>query len=352
MKAMFRPLLSAGVAVAALFLAAPAVAEPPAALSLVGRADLPGYSGDFDHFAYDLKGNRLFLAAEDHATLEVFDLRSGEHLKTIEGFDAPHSILYLPASNRLLVTDSGKTLTKVLDGTSYKPLGTIRLTPGADSTGYDVPRNRYYVVTGGKNADMKQSFLAEIDPASGKHYGDIPFDAEHVEAMAVEQRGGHLYINVTDKNYVAVVDKKTRKVVGNWSIKEAEQNALAAMDEEAHRLFVVTRKPGKLLVLDTGTGATVASFDAPGRADQVAFDQANHRIYVMGGQGYIGVYQEIDPDHYAKLPDVQTAAGAKTGILVPELSRLFIAVSPGDGKTGAAVLQFAVAPAGTAAGTQ
>jgi hypothetical protein len=29
---------------------------------------LPGFTGDFDHFGLDLKGKRLFLAAEDHKT--------------------------------------------------------------------------------------------------------------------------------------------------------------------------------------------------------------------------------------------------------------------------------------------
>jgi hypothetical protein len=39
---------------------------------------LPGIDGDFDHFAYDLKRNRLIAAAEEHHTLELFDLKSGK----------------------------------------------------------------------------------------------------------------------------------------------------------------------------------------------------------------------------------------------------------------------------------
>jgi len=327
---------------------APAAAAD-APLKLVGHADLPGYTGDFDHFAYDAKGNRLFLAAEDHGTLEVFDLHSGEHLKTIKGFDTPHSIFYVPAKNRLLVTDSGESMTKVLDATSYKIVGSIKLTPGADSIGYDAGRNRLYVVTGGKDVKMKECFLAEIDPDTGKHYGDLKFDSDHTEAMAVEQQGDHLYINITDKNYMAVVDKKTRAVVGTWPIKEAEQNAPVAMDEASHRLFVVTRKPGKLVVLNADTGASIASFTAPGRTDEVVFDKLNRRIYVLGGEGYIGVFQEKDADHYEELAHVPTASGAKTGILVPELNRLYVAVSPGEGKTGAEVLQFSVAADGATA---
>ena len=85
--------------------AASASGPAGAPLRLLGRTELPDYSGDFDHFAVDVPGNRLFLAAEDHGTLEVFDLRSGRHLKTVKGVETPHSILYMPDRNRLLVTD-------------------------------------------------------------------------------------------------------------------------------------------------------------------------------------------------------------------------------------------------------
>ena len=49
---------------------------PP--LRLRQTVDLPGYTGDFDHFAADRQRGRLLLAAEDHGTLEVFDLSTGQ----------------------------------------------------------------------------------------------------------------------------------------------------------------------------------------------------------------------------------------------------------------------------------
>ena len=52
---------------------------------LIKTVELPGYSGDFDHFAVDYDRNRLLLAAEDHGTLEVFDLGTSAHLRTVTG---------------------------------------------------------------------------------------------------------------------------------------------------------------------------------------------------------------------------------------------------------------------------
>src|SRR5689334_21199722 len=120
-----------------VLLAGCAAASDSAPLKLLQSVDLPKYSGDFDHFAADVKGNRLFLAGEDGGTLEVFDLRTGAHVKTVTGMETPHAIHYEPAKNRLIVSNSGNGLSKVLDGTSYAAVDTIRLVPGADVMSYD-----------------------------------------------------------------------------------------------------------------------------------------------------------------------------------------------------------------------
>lgn len=324
----------------ALTQAAKSVDDAP--LKLIQSVDLPNYSGDFDHFAVDLGGKRLFLAAEDHGTVEVFNLNSGTKMRTIEGFEAPHSFLFMPEADRLLVTDSGKGLSKILDANNFKVITTVQITPGADSIGFDRATHQLYIVTGGKDVQMNHSFLSIVNPVNGKHLGDIPFDANHVEAMAIEQNGQRLFINITDRNHVAVIDKNKRRIIDRWPVNECQQNSPIALDEPNHRLFVVCRKPGMLVVFDTSTGKSIAGLPAPERADDVVFDGQRHRVYVTGGEGYIGVYQQKDPDHYELISKVPSAVGAKTALLVPQLNRLYVAVSPGEGKVGAKVLTFEI----------
>jgi DNA-binding beta-propeller fold protein YncE len=328
-------------------LAAPAVmAAPPseaAAMRQGGRVELPGYTGDFDHFGVDVAGNRLFLAAEDHGTIEVFELGSGKHLKTIAGVEQPHGVLYLAGQNRLLVTDSGAGYTKVFDATSYQLIDAIKLAPGADSMAYDPAGKFMYIVTGGKNGQMKESFLVKVDPRTGKQVAQRKFDTDKVEAMAVERKGNHLYVNVTGKDEIAVLDKVTLKVLKTWPVSAGKTNAAMAFDEAHARLFVVTRKPYQLLVLDTATGATVATFAAPERTNEAIYDERNHRIY-LAGDHFINVIQQAGANQYEALAPIATAKGAKTAIYVSQLNRLFAAVSPGEDKTVAAVLRFDVTP--------
>src|SRR3981189_1943875 len=99
---------------------------------MVPKIALPGIDGDFDHFTADVKGNRLFLAAEEHHTVEVFDLHSGKKLHSITGFNTPHSILYVPEANKLFVVDGGKGgSVQILDATSYAAQKSVKLSEDA-----------------------------------------------------------------------------------------------------------------------------------------------------------------------------------------------------------------------------
>lgn len=319
-----------------------AVAQSASPVKLVQTIDLPGYTGDFDHFAYDAQRGRLLLAAEDHATLEVFDADSGKHLRTVKGFGAPHAILVRKGSPTIFVTDSGPEMSKLMDADSYADKGKVTLVEGADSIGYDAAANRVYVVTGGKDVKMDTAELAQVNPDDGKKTGAIKINANHVEAMAIEKGGDRLFINLTDKNTLAVINRKTLKVVGQWPVPPAKQNAVIAFDEAAHRIFLVCREPGMMVVMNSDTGAVTNSLPAPLRVDDAAYDKAGKRLFVPGGEGWMAVYDVSDPDHVKLAAKVTTMAGAKTALLVPELKKLFIAASPGESKAMAKVLVYSV----------
>src|SRR5437588_8673206 len=97
-----------------------AKAQEKLPLRLITTTPMPGYTGDFDHFAVDRKGNRLFLAAEEHKTVEVFDLRTGARLHTIDGFAHPLMMVYLPDSDQLVVTDGDDNTVELVDAKQYK----------------------------------------------------------------------------------------------------------------------------------------------------------------------------------------------------------------------------------------
>jgi hypothetical protein len=63
-----------------------------------------------------------------------------------------------------------------------------------------------------------------------------------------------------------------------------------------------------------------------GDTDDVYFDPTHRFVYVIGGEGAVDVFRMSDPDHYEHAGRTNTASGARTGLFIPELDRLFVAV--------------------------
>jgi DNA-binding beta-propeller fold protein YncE len=325
-------------------LAARNAAQEKSPMKLVATTPLPGFTGDFDHFAVDLKGKRLFLTAEDHKTVEVFDL-DGKRITSITGFGQPHAILFMPDVNKFIVTDGdGFGMVELVSGVDYKILSTIKLPPGVDGAVYNPVNQYYYVESGGEETGGKTHKINIIDTKAFKLAGDITLPGNHSEAMAITSDGKKMYVNLTGPKEVGVVDLATRELVARWPITGAETPNSIALDEPHHRLFVATRTPPQFHVFDTDSGKIVTTVPISGFNDDMWFDVARKRIYCSGSETTTVLIQK-DADHYEVVAEVKTGYRAKTSLYVPQLSRFYAAVS-GKGKPGAqlAVEVFDVEP--------
>ncbi len=302
-------------------------------LKLIKATPMPGFTGDFDHFGLDLKGNRLFLAAEEHKTVEVFDLRTGKRIHSIEGFGQPLMMVYLSDSNQLVVTDGGDSAVQLVDCRKYAIIKTIKLSEGVDHGVFN-PVNKYYYVESGGGHSAPTHVLSIIDTKSFKHVGDIAgLPGSSNEGMVIDHAGKKLYVNLTGTDEVGVIDLDTRRFVAKWPLPDAHVAHPILLDEPNHRLFIATRKPAQFIVFDTDTGKALASLPCVGVNSDMSFDVSRKRIYVTGSET-ASVFEQRDANHYEHIAEVPTAYRAKSSIFVPDLKRLYVAAS-GKGKPDA-----------------
>jgi DNA-binding beta-propeller fold protein YncE len=314
---------------AAFLLSVQLVAAPTAApLKLTAKYEMPAsVKGRFDHLGIDISGNRLFVVAEEAQQVLVFDLATGKFIRAIK-VDHPHAVLYREDLSRIYITDEGKGVLNIYDGKTYNPLKTVPLKVDADSIGYDPATHYLYIDNGGDNAHEKFTMLSVVDTTAATKLADIKIDGDTLEAMALEKSGDRLYLNNPAKNEVEVIDRKTNKVATTWPVKLGKGNATMALDESAHRLFVGCRS-GAIVVFDSQTGKELQALPVGKGVDDLMFDPATKRIYATsGGTGAVDVYKENDPDHYESLGHIPSGPGAKTGLLVPQLARLYVPVPP------------------------
>jgi DNA-binding beta-propeller fold protein YncE len=308
-------------------------AQEKVPLKLIIRTPMPGFTGDFDHFGVDLKGNRLFLAAEEHKTVEVFDLRTGALTHSIEGFGQPLMMVYLPESDRLVVTDGGDSAVHLVDCKTYKIVRTIKLGQGVDH-GVLNPANKYYYVESGGGSSAPTHVLSIIDTKSFKHVGDIAgLPGSSNEGMVIDRAGKKLYVNLTGTDEVGIVDLGTNQLVARWPLPDAHVAHAMVLDEPDHRIFIATRQPAHFIAFNTETGKVVTSLPCVGVNSDMSFDASRKRVYVTGSET-ASVFEQRDADHYEHIAEVPTAHRAQSSIFVPDLKRLYVAVS-GKGKPDA-----------------
>ena len=309
-----------------LFFCATAFAQKTP-LKLEHTTPLPElHDGDFDHFLADVEGNRLFATAEENSKVLVFDLKTNKLIHSIDDLKAPHSLLYRADLKKLFVVDGDLGEVKIYDTGSYKPAGSVKLREGADASAYDPSSKYLYVVNGGKDAKLPNSYISVVDTDAAKTVGEIKMDSNDVEGMAFEKSGSRMFVNVRGNSTVEVFDRSNRQLLATWALSEAGKKPTAiALDDASHRLFVGTRDPGKLVVLDTNSGKVVTSYPATAMVDDMAFDSGHKRIYFAGSE-FLDVFQQSDADHYDRIAHIATAFRAKTAILIPELNKYYVAV--------------------------
>ena len=339
---MRNPLFLLLLAVAAINPIHPACAqEGKEALRLVQTIPLPGVKGRLDHMDVDVHGKRLFVAGLENGSLEVVDLQTGKRARSIPGFKKPQGIFYSERLKKVFVASGDDGMLRVFRGDSLELLDSIQLEMGPNRVAFAPDSGHLYVGYGGKDAGKDYGEVGIIDAAKDKHIGDIKV-AAHPAEILLEKSGQTVFVAVSTLSEIQVIDPKKQAVVATWPVK-GERNGDMAFDESTHRLFVGTRTPPQMIVIDSRSGAQVASLPTTEGMDGVYFDAAHKRIYVSGGRGFdvgsVYIYQQKDADHYEALGKVATRPGAGTSFWSPELNRYYVA-APANEKEEAAILVY------------
>jgi DNA-binding beta-propeller fold protein YncE len=277
-------------------------------LQLIQRIPVPNVAGRIDHFTAYPKRRLLIFAALGNNSMEIVNTFEGKVVQSVKGLDEPQGVLYVPELDKIFVANAGSGKVNVYDGKTYALRKSISLGEESDTDNlrYDEASKRVFVgIVGG---------IAMIDAATETHVDmDLKGSGAHSESFQLEKKGTRIFVNVPDDTNVNVIDRKTGGLT-KWELNGAKANYPMALDEDDHRLFVVTRRPPLLVVLNTDTGKEVARVPVGGSCDDVYFDAERKRIYALGGEGFISVVQQNDPDHYALSANIPTTVGVRTGI--------------------------------------
>jgi hypothetical protein len=185
--------------------------------------------------------------------------------------------------------------------------------------------------------------IGTVDVTTNKRLEETYKLGAHPESFQLESSGPHIYVNLPDLKQVAVIDR-SNGAIARWPLT-VEHNFPMAIDEADHRLFIGTHEPARLAVLDTQSGKMITALPSVQDADDLYFDAGRKRIYMAGGEGFIYVFQQNNPDQYKLLTKIPTALGARTagyfGKGKKNFDRFFLAV-PARSDHGAEIWIYTV----------
>ena len=302
----------------------PLVATPSAAqipetplLNLEGKIALGEVRGRIDHMALDPLRSRLFVAELESNSVGVVDLMARKVIHVIAGLTEPQGVGYEPSSDMLYVANGGDGSVRLYHGADYAETGRIDLGDDADNVRID-PGTKHVLIGYGRGG------IATIDPATRTKIADFPLPV-HPEGFQLDRSNNQIIVNVPRARAIAVLDSGSGQQKALWRVKESGANFPMALDEDAQRVLVAFRAPGRLAAFSARDGESVASVELCGDADDLFVDTKRSRIYVSCGEGFLDVFDARGAD-YRRLARLPTVRGARTSYYVPSIDRLFLAV--------------------------
>jgi DNA-binding beta-propeller fold protein YncE len=274
-----------------------------------------GGEGGWDYLTVDPEHKLLYVPRSTHTM--VLDASTGKTVADIPGQKRNHGVAIVPGAGRGFITDGADASVTVFDLKSYKVLGKVKTAEDADGVIYDQASGKVLVVCG--DAGVLVPISPEVDPATGKADPAVELGGKP-EFLAADGQG-KAFINLEDKDQVAVVDTKAMKVLTKWPTAPGGSPVGMAMDPPRRRLFVGCRRPQKLVVLNADDGKVLADFPIGAGVDATKFDGD---AFASCSDGTLTVVRESSPGKFEVVQTVKTPRGARTMGIDPTTHTVYL----------------------------
>ena len=285
--------------VASLTLAANAFAQSQWAVEKTFHI---GGEGGWDYVTVDAENHRLYVPRSTHTM--VIDADSGKTIADIPGQKHNHGVALAPKAGRGFITDGSGSIV-IFDLKTSAVLGTVKARDDADGIIFDKSSGLVLAVSGDDGVLM--TLKADADPKTASL--DPPIDLGGKAEFLASDGAGKVYVNLEDKNQVAVVDIKARKVLAHWPVAPGGTPVGLSIDPQKHRLFIGCRNPQKLVVMSTDDGKILADLPIGTGVDATRFD--GHQAFASCRDGHLEVADEVNGT-FKIVQTVTTALGART----------------------------------------
>jgi hypothetical protein len=268
-------------------------------------------AGSWDYIAVGPGNNRLYVS---HGTqVNILDETTGDSIGVIPNTIGVHGIAFDKRKNKGFTSNGKLNTVTVFDLTSNAVLKQVATGEGPDAIFFD-DFSRTIITCNGHGKS-----LSIIDPVKDTVITTIPLEGK--PETAVSDNTDKIYVNIEDKNEIAMISTITFTVEAYWPLYPAEGPAGLAIDLKNHLLFSGCSDSRLLMVINMFNGEIVDSLPIGNHCDGVTFDSKTNNIFASNGDGTLTVIHEKSASSFEVVENVSTKKGAKTAA-VDEKSHL------------------------------
>ena len=261
-----------------------------------------GGEGGFDYITFDASSHRLYVPRSTH--MMVVDADSGARLADVTGQKHNHGVAVAPELARGFISDGAGSIV-VFNLKTNAVLATVAAKDDADGIIYDKSTGLVLVSCG--DAGVLVTLKADADPKTAAI--DPPIELGGKPEFLAADGAGKVYVNLEDKDQVAVVDLRARKVIAHWPVAPGGSPVGLSIDTEKHRLFIGCRKPEKMVVMSTDDGKVIGDVPIAAGVDATRWD--GHQAFASTREGKLNVAEEKG-GKWETVQSVTTGLGTKT----------------------------------------
>jgi len=273
-----------------------------------------GGEGGYDYVSADADARRLYIARTGSAPrIMVYNLDTLEPVGEIPTTNA-HGAAIDPKSNHGFATSKPITM---FDTKTLKAIKTIDVQGSPDGHLFDPFSQRAYILS------HVAPHVTAIDTKDGSVAGTV--DIGGMPEQAATDGKGHLYIDVEDKDNIAVVDTKTLMVTAHYDLAgKGGTCAGLALDAKNHILFAACRNPAAMVILHAGDGKIITTLPIGTGTDGAVFNPKTMEAFSSQADGTLTIVKENSPTSFAVEQTLQTMTGARTSTLDSKTNRIIL----------------------------
>lgn len=270
-------------------------------------------AGGWDYIA--VNNNKIYVS--HGSQVNILDEQTGDSVGFIPNTTGVHGIAFCNDVNHGYTSNGRLNNITVFDLSTNAVITQIATGANPDAIMFEPFTKKIITNNGGSHS------LSIIDPEKNMVVDSVALNGKPEEA--VSDNNGKLYVNLEDKNVIAVVDLKTFKVIDRWPLAPGEGPSGLAIDAETKRLFSTCSDNKLLIVMDATNGTIIDKLQMGEGVDGAAFDEKNKLIFTPNGRdGNLSVFKEVSADKYVKLANVATKPGARTITIDKKTGDLFL----------------------------